>query len=73
MTDLGESDQYEIETRECTHAGMKDETTDSLEQVVIQFQHADLATLAITDVLDYDPRNRTVRYVGDPTFESIRE
>ena len=49
-----------------------DETSASLDQIKIRLHHVDLPKLAAIGVLDYDPRNGTVRYHGEPTLEDIQ-
>ncbi|WP_449406644.1 DUF7344 domain-containing protein [Natronobacterium haloterrestre] len=43
------------------------------EQVAIQLHHSTLPRLAAAGVIEYDPRNRTVRQWDDPMLEALLE
>lgn len=43
------------------------------EQVKIQLQHSTLPRLEDAGVIEYDPRNNTVRYQGHPELEVLLE
>lgn len=55
--------------QECQHGG--EVPGDHRTEVTIQLYHVHLPKLAETDVLEFDPRSRIVRYRGDDLVEEL--
>lgn len=55
------------------HAVASDDTTTDRERTAVRFHHVTLPKLADAEVLEYDPRQRDVRFTGDANIEPLLE